>query len=525
MSNITFRMAAKTDVGLVRTNNEDNFQVSDDLANGQMRWVNNQVCQLGEKGALLVVADGMGGMNAGEVASELAIQTVREWFTPDNITPSVTKNRFSIEKFMNEAIVAADKRIEHEGKTNPEARGMGTTIVIAWMLEGKLYVSWCGDSRAYIYNPQAGLHQITKDHSYVQDLVDKGSISREDAFDFPDSNIITRSLSDDSRTAKPESMMHPYELCTGDIVLLCTDGLCGMIRDYEIEAVMRRNEHDMNQCVDSLIQAACDAEGSDNVTVCVAQVLQGGAVCNPAAFDEYEARLNGPKPGFFQSVQNTLTGTGHSNLSKGGGNTHEDDGKGTSNPYKRLFYLALSCIVLLVAFGGWQYYHHLYPSQPTNTEEATDSLNKDTTKVAPQVPEESAAPEEQDNGNKEKTQSPNEKVKDGNENGKGKDFFGKLKELNEKKGENATEEGEEPKDGKLTPAPADDEGEGGLTPAAPPAEEISNGTYEYTVKAGDTYYGLSRKFKVPEEILKHLNDNKELKEGDKIKIPRKTLHQ
>ena len=210
-------MAAKTDVGLVRDNNEDNFQVAADLASGTMRWVNNEVCSLGEKGALLVVADGMGGMNAGEVASGLAIETVKEYFAPQNITAEVMKNRFSIEKFMNSAIIAADERIKQEGKEHPESRGMGTTIVIAWILEGKLYVSWCGDSRAYIYNPQAGLHQITKDHSYVQSLVDKGAISREDAFDFPDSNIITRSLGDSGNKAKPESLFKPYELCDQDI--------------------------------------------------------------------------------------------------------------------------------------------------------------------------------------------------------------------------------------------------------------------------------------------------------------------
>ena len=223
MSTIKFRLAAKTDMGLVRTNNEDNFQAAADLSSGQMRWVNNEICSLGEKGALLVVADGMGGMNAGEVASELAIETVREYFSLENLTPEVTRNRFSIEKYMKEVIVAADARIKAEAKERPETRGMGTTIVIGWILEGQLYVSWCGDSRAYIYNPVAGLHQITKDHSYVQGLVDKGVISREDAFEYPDSNIITRSLCDGGAKAKPESLLKPYELCDNDIVLLCTD--------------------------------------------------------------------------------------------------------------------------------------------------------------------------------------------------------------------------------------------------------------------------------------------------------------
>ena len=101
MSKIKFRIAAKTDVGLERSNNEDNFQAASDLQVVPMRWVNNEVCQLGEKGALLVVADGMGGMNAGEVASQIAIDIVRKEFAPANITPEITKSRYAIEKFMN----------------------------------------------------------------------------------------------------------------------------------------------------------------------------------------------------------------------------------------------------------------------------------------------------------------------------------------------------------------------------------------------------------------------------------------
>lgn len=290
---IKFRMAAKTDMGLVRSNNEDNFQAAADLSSGRMGWVNNEVYSLGDKGALLVVADGMGGMNAGEVASELAIKTIRDWFRPEDITPDVLKSRYSIEKFMNSAIVDADRRIKDEAAVHPESRGMGTTIVVAWIYESKLYVSWCGDSRAYIYNPKAGLHQITKDHSYVQTLVDKGTLTRDEAFDFPDSNIITQSLCDALAKAKPESLMKPYDLCDGDIVLLCTDGLSGMLRDHEMEAVIRNNEHDMDGLTDALIHAACEAEGSDNITVALLQVLQGGQECDPSVFEETEKWLGG----------------------------------------------------------------------------------------------------------------------------------------------------------------------------------------------------------------------------------------
>ena len=276
MSNITFRMAAKTDTGCVRSNNEDNFQASADLANGQMRWVNNELCSLGDKGALLVVADGMGGMNAGEVASEIAIETVREYFAPGKLVPDVVKNRMAIERYMKSVIVEADTRIKKAGRENPESRGMGTTIVIAWIFDKKLYVSWCGDSRAYIWNENTGLFQITKDHSYVQDLVDQGKIAPEDAFDYPDNNIITRSLCDATPKANPDCLKKPIDLCNGDIILLCSDGLNGMLRDHEIEAIVGRNTKDMTECVDALIDSALDAGGVDNVTVALCQITDGG---------------------------------------------------------------------------------------------------------------------------------------------------------------------------------------------------------------------------------------------------------
>lgn len=277
MSNIKFKIAAKTDVGRVRTNNEDNLLAACDLTTAPMKWVNDEECTLGDRGALLVVADGMGGMNAGEVASEIAIETVREFFAPENISADVLDSRVGIETFMKKAIVEADKRIKKSAKDNSEHKGMGTTIVIAWLLNEKLYVAWCGDSRAYIYNKKNGLRQITKDHSYVQELVDKGKLSPEDAFDYPDSNIITRCLCDGGAKARPDTLSTPISVCDNDIILLCTDGLSGMIRDHEIETVLAENEDNMSTCCDELIKAACEAAGHDNITVDLCKIVSGGA--------------------------------------------------------------------------------------------------------------------------------------------------------------------------------------------------------------------------------------------------------
>lgn len=303
MAKIKFKIAAKTDVGLVRTNNEDNFQASSDLLVKPMRWVNNEVCQLGDKGALLVVADGMGGMNAGEVASQIAIDTIREGFDSERLTPEVMKNRFTIEKFMNEVIVKADNNIKAMARQKPDTNGMGTTIVIAWLLENSLYISWCGDSRAYVYNPKYGLHRLTKDHSYVQQLVDAGKLSEEEAFDYPDSNIITRCLSDSKQKAQPESLWKPYHVVDNDIIMLCTDGLFGMIRDAEILPVIESNVSDLKTMSERLIQAALNASGADNVTVCLCQIISGGAKSDNSYFthNKKDKRL-------FSKIKNSTRG-------------------------------------------------------------------------------------------------------------------------------------------------------------------------------------------------------------------------
>lgn len=282
METLTFRMAAKTDVGRVRTNNEDNFQVASDLRAATMSWQNNQICTLGEKGALLVVADGMGGMNAGEVASEIAINTIRSYFESGHITAESIANDATINAFMKKAVSEADRKIKEEARNRPETKGMGTTLVIGWLLKGRLYVAWCGDSRAYVYNPINGLKQISKDHSYVQELVDAGRLRPEDAFDYPDSNIITRCLSDSSTPAIADCLSVPYEVCLGDIILLCSDGLSGLLRDKEIEQLLAAYRDDMDAAVTALIDGACNAGGHDNVTVCLCQIMSGAKEAVPS---------------------------------------------------------------------------------------------------------------------------------------------------------------------------------------------------------------------------------------------------
>ncbi len=273
---IRFKLATNTHIGLVRSNNEDNFQAAADLTDS-LAWVNEQEYDLGENGALMVIADGMGGMNAGEVASQIAVDTVCDCFAPERITPQAKQDRGTVEQFMRHVITMADERIKQASNSNSELRGMGTTIVLAWLLGNHVYIAWCGDSRAYVYNPAYGLRRLTKDHSYVQALVDRGTLTDDEAFDFPQNNIVTRSLGDSESKAISDCLPSPHLLCDNDVIMLCTDGLCGLVRDKEIEAIIAATNSNMLNCVQHLTQAALDNGGHDNVTICACRIISGGA--------------------------------------------------------------------------------------------------------------------------------------------------------------------------------------------------------------------------------------------------------
>ena len=289
---LRFKVAGMSDMGLVRTNNEDNFQIARDLSVEPMRWINNEACLLTDAGALLVVADGMGGMNAGEVASQIAIDTVRDLFTPDRLKGISLQDSNAVNSYLTAAAAEADRRIKVTAASHPETHGMGTTIVIAWLIGGWLYVAWCGDSRAYVYNSVCGLRRLTKDHSYVQSLVDIGKLTDEQAFDYPQSNIITRCLSDSKSQAEAETLPAPYQVADGDIILLCTDGLSGMIRDRQTEEILRSQPpKDLTLTAKALIDGALRGGGADNVTVALLQVVSGGIKpnCRPLPLESAAA--------------------------------------------------------------------------------------------------------------------------------------------------------------------------------------------------------------------------------------------
>lgn len=268
---VSFKMFAGTNVGL-RENNEDNFTVSPDLTKNE--WIvpadNQQVIQLGSRGCVMVVADGMGGQNAGEVASAIAIDTVEELFSPNNLSSDVFAKSDTIISFLKKVISECDIRIKKKTEEDPSAEGMGSTIVISWLIGSKLYIAWLGDSRAYSFVKTKGIARLSKDHSYVQQLVDAGAITDEEAMNHPNSNVITRSLGDTSQKAKADVV--EYDIEDNQIILLCSDGLCGVCKDEEIGGIIEEENADLQKCKECLTTAALAAGGSDNITISLLQI-------------------------------------------------------------------------------------------------------------------------------------------------------------------------------------------------------------------------------------------------------------
>lgn len=370
---LTFRMAARCEAA-GRPNNEDNYQLHSNLSTDQWGFTADEKVELGEKGALLVVCDGMGGMNAGEVASDIAVKTIKEYFSSDKLTNEVLNSPL---KYIKESIVAADAAIKKHGKDYPETEGMGSTIVMAWMLGKKVFVGWCGDSRCYCYNPKSGLVRLSHDHSYVQELVDAGKLTEDLAFDHPNNNIITRSLGDPNGAARPD--VKAFDLHDEDIIMLCSDGLCGCLRDNEIEEQIAAHQLSMQECRDALWTADEAAGWHDNVTIALAQVVSGGTTTTlPTSENQSETHTE-----FISALTNGIS---------------TEEAMPTSSKKKKILVaFIITLLVIATGIGGYFAYPYLHKDvtadevaeEPEVSEEVTtecDSINiavginsKDTT--------------------------------------------------------------------------------------------------------------------------------------------------
>lgn len=257
------RIVATTDIGNHREQNEDAFTICPDLT--KPNWNQKKaLSDYGDYGSLLVVADGMGGANAGEEASITAIKTIQERFSSANLS-TIVQSKEQLIDFLSKSIVAADDTLNELMIRKPETYGMGTTIVVCWLLKGKAYVAWCGDSRCYVYNEKNGLKALTKDHSYVQELIDLGELTDEEAFDHPENSTITRGLGDFDTKAIPDIVT--YDIDPNDIFLLCSDGLCGYCNNQTIEKIIQNNRRNVARCRNELLKTALKSGGEDNITI------------------------------------------------------------------------------------------------------------------------------------------------------------------------------------------------------------------------------------------------------------------
>ncbi|MGC9982178.1 MAG: PP2C family serine/threonine-protein phosphatase [Polyangia bacterium] len=272
---IKITVYGKTDVGLMREHNEDNFLVVD-FAGAQKPSPDASLeFSLGEKGALFLVCDGMGGAAAGEVASNMAVESIS---SAVGSAGTLSRERFA--RRVRRAIEDANDGIFAQSRDNQSERGMGTTCTAVGLVDATLLIGQIGDSRCYVL--RAGqLSQTTKDQSLAWQLIEAGAMTLEEAKGFEHANIILQAL---GVQEKVEVVLSQVPLRRGDVVLVCSDGLHGPVSDEEIKRILL-DEPDVRKACDQLIACANAHDGPDNITVVLAR-FDGPGLPEPGADDQ-----------------------------------------------------------------------------------------------------------------------------------------------------------------------------------------------------------------------------------------------
>ena len=244
-------VASLSDVGCQRENNEDSYLYWEPTADGELK----------SKGRLAVIADGMGGYEGGQEASRLAVETVREVY--EDVV------RDDPHAALLEAFARAHGRIQAHAAEHPELHGMGTTCTALVIRGRQLYFAHVGDSRLYLVRG-AHISRLTRDHSYVGRLVETGIVRAEDAEKHPQRHILTAALGAGIEVSV-ESAAQGMALEDSDDLLLCTDGLWGVVSDQELEAAVSNNTP--AECCGALVKLALQRGGPDNITLQVLRIL------------------------------------------------------------------------------------------------------------------------------------------------------------------------------------------------------------------------------------------------------------
>jgi protein phosphatase len=269
----------KTDLGRTRDHNEDTFLVADLARREADITVGARDHEVGPRGSLFMVADGMGGAAAGELASSMAAQHIYEHLeTHWMADPDVSGDRFAF--YLREAVEHANQLIHGYSQAHPEVRGMGTTVTAAGVHDTRLYLAQIGDSRAYLVRGGRAF-QLTKDQSLTQRLVDAGELTEEEAEASARRNIILQALGPDARV---KVVLSTESLRRGDMLLLCSDGLSNQVRRDELAQFVEEHT-DLAALCSALIDAANERGGPDNITI-VAARFDGEGLPLPAPDEE-----------------------------------------------------------------------------------------------------------------------------------------------------------------------------------------------------------------------------------------------
>ncbi len=240
----SFDFALKTHPGLVRPLNEDAIGAD-------------------PRAGLFVLADGLGGYNAGEIASTMTVSTLLAGLGDQLAAATEREQPFDAHHALYEALVAMNSNIFRAALNSAAFEGMATTVVIAWLLGDRLWVAHTGDSR--LYRQRDGvLEQLTRDHSFSQELLDAGMVTEEEARLLPAKNLVTRALGA-SPDIEPE--IHDYDVREGDVLLLCSDGLTEMVTFDEIGGLVAGCGADVTEAARRLVDMANEAGGRDNTSV------------------------------------------------------------------------------------------------------------------------------------------------------------------------------------------------------------------------------------------------------------------
>lgn len=235
---------AKSDKGKVREINQDYFYISNSLDEVQ----------------LYILADGMGGYNGGEIASQLAVQTAKNYI--ENNFKEIEKDKDSIIQLLGSSMEYANMVVYEKSKENPELQGMGTTLEICLIYNNKAYIGHVGDSRIYRIRKQF-IRKLTQDHSYVQKLVKEGTITNEQAAHHPQKNMLMKALGCNA-FVEPDVMVKGF--LKDDILIICSDGLTNLVDQETIYEMASKN---IEQATKDLVNLANDRGGYDNITVII----------------------------------------------------------------------------------------------------------------------------------------------------------------------------------------------------------------------------------------------------------------